>query len=182
VRDQAVKSALNREGPSAAAEALYQRAIQRPGNPDAVYNWRPLSLWPPPISIYHPLFAQFAGDVSADPNSLSFSSSELDEALGIIQTLLDIYPQESLRRQKIGATPLFFKDGKTLLTPTTFMRDETRFFSPDGHRTSHIPALDIVMPCEITEINNEIGEARSDSMTQAECDYVCLHSSDDVSH
>ncbi|KAF9045838.1 hypothetical protein BDP27DRAFT_727945 [Rhodocollybia butyracea] len=49
------------------------------GRADVIYNHRPLSLSPPPIVIYHPVFNKFLGIVN--DQTLIFTHEELDNAL-----------------------------------------------------------------------------------------------------
>jgi hypothetical protein len=181
VRSRATKSAQECESPSKAAEGSNQRTIQRTDKPDAVHNWRPVTLWPPPISIYHPVFAQFTHDVSADPNSVSFTSLELDDGFDIVGKFVQFYRIELHKQQNIGQTRLFLEAESSLLKSSQFMRGPGKVFSPNGYRMSHIPALGVRMPSEIIKLKSEIGEGGSDAVAQVECDYVCLHSSDVVS-
>jgi hypothetical protein len=157
-----------------------QRNIQHSENPDAVYNWCPITLSPPPISIYHPVFAQFVREIS-NPGPSPLSSSELDDALTLIINFLDFYSDEPFRLRGIGQTRLFNENGVPLVQPTKFLRDSGKTFEPNGHRKSFVTTLHTAIPSEIIEVKNEIGEGLSDSITQAERDYVCMHSSPEVS-
>ena len=155
--------------------------IQSPEQPDAVHNWRPGTLSPPPISIYHPVFAQFTRELSADPNSVSFTGSEYDDAMDVMAILLEFYYNENYKRESIGKTCLFWEKGNSLLRVTRFPRGGGGFIELDGHRLSHVPALNLQIPSEIIAVKNEMGDGGADGLAIAERDYVCLHTSDEVS-
>ena len=169
VRSLTIKTAQDRGPPPKIADASVQKVIQRPGEPNAVHNWRPVALSLPPISIYHPVFFQFARNLS-NPNSNPLTPSALGGALNIIQSFLQLYPSEHAKRDAIGRTCLFFKDESSLLTPTEFSRGSVKTFSPDGRLKSRTP-FGIAIPSELIEVKNEIGEGGSDAVALVQRDY-----------
>lgn len=140
-----------------------------------------MTLCPPPISIYHPVFAQFTRELSADPNSVSFTESEYSEGLDLMEKSLEFYDSELERQSIIGKTWLFRENGNTLLRGTNFKRPRGTNIQPDGHRMSFVSALNCTVPSEVIEVKNEMGDGGADVLAQAERDYVCLYASDEVS-
>ena len=97
-------------------------------------------------------------ELSANPNSVSFTPSEYNNGLDVMEKFLQFYCTALKKWKSISKTHLFFEEGKTHLIPSTFMRGPDNTFTPNGHRMSYVSALQVAMLSEIIELRNEIGD------------------------
>ena len=151
-------------------------SVQKSSVPDAVYNCRPLTLAPPPVSIYFPAFASFARDMNRHIES--FTPQELDLAMGIVTASLSIYPLEAQRQAELRSQFAGTDFPKFLVPhPLNLSNSNTSTFTPDGaidHPKGRFRILRVIV-----ELTNEMGT--SDYLAQAECGYKMLYASSDVS-
>ncbi len=143
---------------------------------NAVYNGRPIQLTAPPISIYHPVFAAFKQQIAEPIDRATFTSTELRNAHQLIIDSVAFYPDEKSRTVKIQESL------NVLVSPELFWNSEIpygqRTFKPDGVMRctcEEFPGRD-TGAYEFTELKNAIGEAHSDPIHQAQCDYVAYYS------
>jgi hypothetical protein len=143
---------------------------------DAVYNGRPIQLTAPPLPIYHPVFATFKQQIGEPIDKATFTSAELRNAHQLIVDSVAFYPDEKSRISKIQESL------NVLVSPELFWNSEIPFgqrtFKPDGMMRcicERFPGRD-TGAYEFTEVKNGIGEAHSDPIHQAQCDYVAYYS------
>ena len=158
--------------PSTGARNSTLLNTQREDRGDAVYNGRPIQLTAPPISIYHPVFAAFKQQIAEPIDRATFTSTELRNAHQLIVDSVAFYPDEKSRTVKIQESL------NVLVSPELFWNSEIpygqRTFKPDGVMRctcEEFPGRD-TGAYEFTELKNAIGEAHSDPIHQAQCDYV----------
>lgn len=171
-----------RSPPSTGAHASEMRTQQSLKKIDAVYNGRPLSLLPTPIVLYHPVFAQFTRDLSSD---LHCTSQELVAARNLIAISSQFFKLELDRQNEMAEVlrTMFGKRG-VVLHETTFSTSRSTCKS-DGHhsaecwnqsRNGQTPeAFDLLV-----QWKPDFGEGTCNPMSQAECVYVALCSTDTV--
>ena len=105
---------------------------------------------PPPITIYHPVYAKFI-QMMAEPQE--FTHEELDSAQKFVTQAAAYYKSEDEQK-----------------TETSEMGSVVNSKVRDGFHTV----------AAITEVKAEIGEGGCDPIAQAECAYVAIYSSDEV--
>lgn len=180
-REEIAKVARSRDSPSAGAKLNVLQVTQRKTRPDAVYNWRPMSLQPPPISVYHPTFAKFTRLMSMQLEDEEFSHDELQSAFEFIISSLEFYTNEETRqmclkgiqsidRNILQQTRIFLTSGN--LTPDGYSQSPTPVFPP-GSRMAYKA---------FQHLKAEVGTGSCDPMAQAECAFLAVYSSDEVSH
>ncbi|KZT18890.1 hypothetical protein NEOLEDRAFT_1142814 [Neolentinus lepideus HHB14362 ss-1] len=173
-RETIARVAQTRKSPSAGAAIGELVITQRAGRADAVYNYRPLSLTPLPITIYHPVFAKFLQIMEEDTVLMH---DELAHALTFIGQAVKLYKNETKRMEQLSAMKAGVHQSILGITGLTF---ESGDFNPDGVVFSaQTPDQFKTILC-ITEVRNEIGEGGSDPISQAECAYVAVYSSDEA--
>ncbi|KAH9930695.1 uncharacterized protein B0H18DRAFT_1116814 [Fomitopsis serialis] len=154
-REAIAAAGRKRRSPSSGATVSELMKTQTPTHLDAVYNYRPLHLAPPPIIIYRPAFARFAYSISQPIGSNIYTPKEVETAREFIELSSKLYVDEPSRQRAI--TDAF-------LEPDGVIRMDTSF---EGFR----PVV------AITEVKNEIGTGGCDPRAQAECAYVAIYTS-----
>ncbi|KAF9476230.1 hypothetical protein BDN70DRAFT_897494 [Pholiota conissans] len=180
-REDITKGAQNRQSPSSGAKLDSLKTTQNVSRPDAIYNSRPLTLQPPPISIYHPVFAKFTQLMATPYTNMDFSYEELEQAIKFIASSLPFYEDEKSRQDSIlGLASV----ASGILTSSAFNL-KSGMFSPDGVCSVECPVFtekyqstQAVMGIQVLE--SEVGTGGCDPAAQAECAYVAICSSDEV--
>lgn len=169
-----------RDSPSAGAKLDSLQRTQTTSHPDAIYNCRPLSLQPPPITIYHPVFAKFTQLMMEPCEKLQFSCEELENAFEFIVSSLAYYSSEADRQAAIQGISYVAIDILRQTTITLGGRKHT----PDGVSMSICPVFPVKGRMAIkgfADIKSDIGTGGSDPISRTECAYVAVYSSDEVS-
>lgn len=177
-RKRIVEAASQREAPSMGAKRAALQDFQSTSRLDAVYNYRPLALAPCPIIIYSSAFTRFISDMAVNSDGVSFSHDELDNALTIV-TASSMYYDSETNRMEALCTAFGNVVSPGFLEPRT-LRYHDKEAEPDGsvycsHRSTHNIVIAVV------EGKNETGEGDIDPLSQAECVYVALYTSPEVS-
>ena len=175
-RETAVEQARKRDVPSTGAMNSTLLRTQTDDREDAVYNGRPIQLTAPPLSIYLPVFATFKRQMAEPIDRVMFTGTELRNAHQLIIDSVAFYADEKTRILKIQEAL------NVLVSPELFWNSEILFgqqtFKPDGMMRcicERFPGRD-TGAYEFTEVKNGVGEAHSDPIHQAQCDYVAYYS------
>ncbi|KIP01592.1 hypothetical protein PHLGIDRAFT_131192 [Phlebiopsis gigantea 11061_1 CR5-6] len=172
-RETIIHKSGHRKSPSQDATTRELRSTQSWSRPDALYNWRPFELSPPPIQIYSPVFAKFTRAMAAEAPDDS-TAAELDGALNVIQTSTAIYADQVDRLVNLAPAfeglPMFL--GSPVLYFRTKMEPDGAVFLSEGSETL----------VAIVQLKNEIGAGDCDPLTQAECTYVNMVTSPAYTH
>ena len=75
--------------------------IERDDRDDAVYNGRPIGLTAPPPLIYHLVFVKFQQQMAEPIDRVTFTSTELRNALQLMIDSVAFYADEKTRISKI---------------------------------------------------------------------------------
>ena len=146
--------------PSVEAEHQHRIARQKEENLDAVLNRRPAHMVPPPITIYHPVFADFLRNMSSTPPLHEFDDDEIENARSFLFEAQDLY-QDNVSRVWGSGTGLRAAVHKALLHVTDLYVDpcievdgvvETTASTPNGFHP--VSALAVVQ--------TEFGTAKTD--------------------
>lgn len=138
--------------------------------PDTIYNHRPIELSPPPITIYHPVFAEFIHLMDTPTSSFSFTAEELDAASKFVEVSAAFYPDKSARQyalQKVRPVrPNFWQTTEVILDPSTTPATVIR---PDGLISAKCKLLPGTPRARVSinEVKNGAGEGGSDSGDQS---------------
>ena len=171
--------ARNRDSPSTGGTNLGLLNAQKVNRIDAIYNGRPIELTAPPIEIYHPVFAKFRREISVPIEKSSFSADELAQVSDLVAHSLAFYGKEIFRIAKIRKDMDALVDDHVLWV-TSIARDNGASFLPNGSVFVLCDKLATYGVTAFTEVKNGIGEAGSDPIHQAQCDYVLYYSANDV--
>ena len=174
-REGIAAAARKRGSPSAGASLAQRILTQKDTRADAVYNHRPAELMPPPITIYHPVFAKFLQLMAEPPDP---THEELGQAHEFVFLASAYYRYEAERVEKLSHTmnTAVHRDilGTRVLSYTSSRPTSGGFVfsgsTPNGFSTV----------AAILEAKAEIGEGGNDPIAQAECAYVAVYSSDEV--
>ncbi|KAF9779195.1 hypothetical protein BJ322DRAFT_1113551 [Thelephora terrestris] len=98
-REGIAAAAQKRESPSTGASLTQRTLTQNDGRADAVYNYRPAELTPPPITIYHPVFAKFLQLMAEPPDP---THEELGRAHEFVCLASAYYRDEAERVGKLS--------------------------------------------------------------------------------
>ncbi|TFY73271.1 hypothetical protein EWM64_g10741, partial [Hericium alpestre] len=174
-RENIADIARRRVLPSIGATAAHGLESQTAGCTDAIYNYRPLELASPPITIYHPVFAKFL-QMMAEPHE--FTHEELDYARAFVSQAAAYHRYDCDRpRNQYMIGPA--------ADPTIFMRTRLSCaasgeFVADGIVTTAEAHNDFPTVAAITEMTLEVGEGGCDPLAKAECDYAAIYCSEEV--
>lgn len=151
---------------------------------DAVHNGRPLRVFPTCIAIYHPVFTQFANDVAAP--DLPVAQEELIPARNLIAVSSEFYKNQSDRHFSMAKILEQMLKREVLPYESTF-RTGKSYCKPGGHRRTkclkHSGHGRIVWAFDLlVEWTLDYGEGARNPVSQAECVYVALCSTDEVSY
>ncbi|KAJ3729110.1 hypothetical protein DFJ43DRAFT_1040729 [Lentinula guzmanii] len=172
---QAIASvAQKRPPPSTGAKSTQLISSQVEERPDAAYNHRPPELAPPPLSIYHPVFARFRREMATSTESLQFSVKELRQASLLMDVSLRHYSSEEQRREALRK--VFFLDEQPFWDGTSININDTEM-DLDG-----VLKLDLgfgfgLVYTTLGELKNGGGDGGCDPSDQAQCAYIKLVSS-----
>ncbi|KAJ3981361.1 hypothetical protein F5890DRAFT_1477022 [Lentinula detonsa] len=178
---QAIASlAKSRPPPSTGAQSTHLVSSQVEQRPDAAYNHRPPELAPPPLSIYHPVFARFRREMATSTESLQFSDKELGQALVLMDLSLRYYSSQEERREAVGE--VFEVDGQRVWDGACVSVDDM-IMEVDG-----VLGLDLgfgtgtgsgsgTVYTMLGEIRNGSGDGGCDPSDQVQCAYIKLVSS-----
>ncbi|KAI0642530.1 hypothetical protein C8Q79DRAFT_216762 [Trametes meyenii] len=155
--------------PSSEAEPKNMCDRQRPSNTLAAYNGRPLHLAPPPIAIFHPVFAQMTRESREPAHLHDFTADEIDAAYKFLlvcaQNHLDEAEfQEALQGFTFISRPRFWYELSIKLSG-----GQIRSMRPNGSSS-----IDVVLPgaeavaayTALGELKN-LGEQKADASMQA---------------
>lgn len=150
---------------------------------DAIYNGRPSPLTPPPIAIYHEVFAKFTQEVEENPDVDNFNADELRIASNFLYASAEFFGNEDSRGAALQPFLSRALARPQVLTETPINLG-SKIIKPDGvHRTPCI-GLDrdgkVSGTCLITEKKNEVGTVGCDPMSQAECCIIAIYCSKEV--
>ena len=178
-REAVAAASRKRRSPSSGATVSELMKTQTSSHLDAIYNYRPLHLAPPPIMIYHPAFARFAQSMSqpADHN-IQYTPAEVQTAREFIELSSKLYVDESSRQRAIKAA-LSDAVGIGILDSTSLNCSSGRF-QPDGVIRTDTSFKGFRPVVTISEVKNEIGTGSCDPRAQAECAYVAVYASFEV--
>ncbi|KAJ3795293.1 hypothetical protein GGU11DRAFT_792639 [Lentinula aff. detonsa] len=178
---QAIASlAQSRPPPSTGAQSTHLVSSQVEQRPDAAYNHRPPELAPPPLSIYHPVFARFRSEMATSTESLQFSDKELGQASVLMDLSLRYYSSQEERREAVGE--VFEVDGQRVWDGACVSVDDM-IMEVDGvlglglgfgTGTGSGSGLVYTM---LGEIRNGGGDGGCDPSDQVQCAYIKLVSS-----
>ncbi|KAF9777978.1 hypothetical protein BJ322DRAFT_1131556 [Thelephora terrestris] len=176
-REEIAVAARKRDSPSAGASLTRRIVTQTDFRADTVYNYRPANLAPPPITIYHPVFAKFL-QLMAEPRNPTHE--ELNLAHDFVCLASAYHKDEATRIGELsfnmraavhfgipGPIQLAYQSRQLVLDGVV-----TSAATPDGFRTI----------AAILEVKAEIGEGGSDPIAQAECAYVAVYSTEEALH
>ncbi|KAJ3993600.1 hypothetical protein F5050DRAFT_1780547 [Lentinula boryana] len=176
---QAIASlAQKRPPPSAGAKSAQLVSSQVEERPDAAYNHRPPELAPPPLSIYHPVFARFRREMATSTESLQFSDNELGQASLLMDVSLRYYSSQEDRREAVGK--VFEVDGQRVWDGACVSVNDT-IMEVDG-----VLGLNLgfgsrlgsgLVYTMLGELKNGSGDGGCDPSDQAQCAYIKLVSS-----
>ncbi|KAJ3739658.1 hypothetical protein DFH05DRAFT_1529913 [Lentinula detonsa] len=181
---QAIASlAQSRPPPSTGAQSTHLVSSQVEQRPDAAYNHRPPELAPPPLSIYHPVFARFRREMATSTESLQFSDKELGQASVLMDLSLRYYLSREERREAVGE--VFEVDGQRVWDGACVSVDDM-IMEVDG-----VLGLDLgfgtgtgsgsgTVYTMLGEIRNGSGDGGCDPSDQVQCAYIKLVSSKQV--
>ncbi|KAI0714115.1 hypothetical protein C8Q72DRAFT_206479 [Fomitopsis betulina] len=174
-RENIAAKGRSRSSPSTGAVTAARLGIQHSRRPDAVHNFRPLELFTPPVTIYHPVFARFRRLMAQEPTDLG--PEELTRAQRFVVAANKIYQSEEQRIS--GLQDTFRWLHANILTKKTFEFRSQKLI-PDGAVCIAKTPDDFDTVSVITEVKNEIGDGGCDPLAQAECDYVAIYSADEA--
>ncbi|KAF9777626.1 hypothetical protein BJ322DRAFT_1114857 [Thelephora terrestris] len=176
-REEIAVAARKRDSPSAGASLTQRIVTQKQIRADAVYNYRPAHLAPPPITIYHPVFAKFL-QLMAEPRNPTHE--ELNLAHDFVCLASAYHKDEATRISELSLT-MKAAVHSGILGPTT-LSYKSRQLIPDGVVISGATPDGFKTIAAILEVKAEIGEGGSDPIAQAECAYVAVYSTEEALH
>ncbi|KIK51986.1 hypothetical protein GYMLUDRAFT_64509 [Collybiopsis luxurians FD-317 M1] len=139
---------------------------------------------PPPLSIYHSVFARFRREIAILTESLHFTNEELEQACLIIDVSLRYYSSTDQRRDELSK--VFFLDGQPFWQGRSIKINDTQM-DPSGALQffSGSPSAPYLYTM-LGELNNGSGDdgggGGSDPSDQAQCAYIKLVSSKQYEH
>ncbi|KAJ4500662.1 hypothetical protein C8R41DRAFT_810546 [Lentinula lateritia] len=173
-REAIIRAAQSRPPPSIGAKSTELISTQTEQRPDAAYNYRPPELAPPPLAIYHPVFARFRHSMAAPTETLEFTSQELDQASTFIDVSLRHYPDETSRLNALQA--VITCSGQKFWGERIILVDNGKKIQPDGGLTISIRDLPVLYST-LGELKNGGGDGGCDTSDQAQCAYMKVVSS-----
>ncbi|KAJ3813121.1 hypothetical protein F5876DRAFT_74195 [Lentinula aff. lateritia] len=173
-REAIIRAAQSRPPPSTGAKSTELISTQTEQRPDAAYNYRPPELAPPPLAIYHPVFAWFRHSMAAPTETLEFTSQELDQASTFIDVSLRHYPDETSRLDALQAG--ITCSGQKFWGERVILVDNGKKIQPDGGLAISIRDLPVLYST-LAELKNGGGDGGCDPSDQAQCAYMKVVSS-----
>ncbi|KAJ3743830.1 hypothetical protein DFH05DRAFT_1620236 [Lentinula detonsa] len=172
---QAIASvAQKRPSPSTGAKSAQLVSSQVEEHPDAAYNHRPPELAPPPLSIYHPVFARFRREMATPTESLQLTDKELRQASLLMDVSLRHYSSEEQRREALSK--VFFLDEQRFWNGMSININDTKM-EPDGVLKLDLGFGFASLYTILGELKNGGGDGGCDPSDQAQCVYIKLVSS-----
>ncbi|KAJ3795640.1 hypothetical protein GGU11DRAFT_214412 [Lentinula aff. detonsa] len=172
---QAIASvAQKRPSPSTGAKSAQLVSSQVEERPDAAYNHRPPELAPPPLSIYHPVFARFRREMATPTESLQLTDKELRQASLLMDVSLRHYSSEEQRREALSK--VFFLDEQRFWNGMSININDTKM-EPDGVLKLDLGFGFASLYTILGELKNGGGDGGCDPSDQAQCVYIKLVSS-----
>ncbi|KZT68353.1 hypothetical protein DAEQUDRAFT_766353 [Daedalea quercina L-15889] len=172
-REDIAAAARKRDSSSSGATAACRTATQVKRK-DAVYNYRPLDLAPPPITIYHTVFAKFLRMMN---EPCAFTHEELDHAQKFVTQAVTYYSKEDKRI--IHSSEMALAVHPQILSSMSPSFTSSRL-EPDGVVRSAMLHNDLYTVPALAEVKVEVGEGGCEPLAQAECAYVAIYSSDEA--
>lgn len=165
------------QAPSTGAKHENMRLSQTPQALKAVYNGRPPKLTGPPISVYHPVFAEFLQQIQRPLDLSTFTPGDLAAAQRLAEVTA-VYHKDEAHFQTAVATGLeqFFPPGVN--KPKRITWGDTHC-EPDGYWETEL--LRLYRPLEpgrsawlkmIEQMKLGIGTGGCDPINQGEKDYL----------
>ncbi|GAW04098.1 hypothetical protein LENED_005866 [Lentinula edodes] len=164
-REAIIRAAQSRPPPSTGAKSTEFISTQTEQRPDAAYNYRPPELAPPPLAIYHPVFAQFRHSMAAPTETLEFTSQELDQASTFIDVSLRHYPDKTSRLNALQA--VITCSGQKFWGERIILVDNGKKTQPDGGLAISIRDLPVLYST-LGELKNGGGDGGCDPSDQAQ--------------
>lgn len=169
-RDALASIARERESPSTGAHNQKLLVNQTLLRTDAIYNHRPIELSPPPITIYHPVFAEFIHLMNTETSLFTFTTEELKAASQFSAISAAFYHLKTMRQAALHPAECprrhFWESVEVVLDPTT---SPATVIKPDGLISAdcyHLPP-GTTARVSFNEIKNGAGEGGSDASDQA---------------
>ncbi|KAH8823582.1 hypothetical protein DL96DRAFT_1618017 [Flagelloscypha sp. PMI_526] len=167
-RETVAKAIMALDSPSKEAVNKEVLTRQKVGKPVAVYNYRPIELAPPPISIYHPVFGYFRNEMQRNTDSFEFDQEEIKIAKEFIDASSEYYSSETLRQKALEPINIF---GNATRLETFWIRRDVythpTLYRLDGSRQVRLPDNPVQCFSGFGELTNGIGEAGCDASEQA---------------
>ncbi|KAJ3982381.1 hypothetical protein F5890DRAFT_1476180 [Lentinula detonsa] len=164
---QAIASvAQKRPSPSTGAKSAQPVSSQVEEHPDAAYNHRPPELAPPPLSIYHPVFARFRREMATPTESLQLTDKELRQASLLMDVSLRHYSSEEQRREALSK--VFFLDEQRFWNGMSININDTKM-EPDGVLKLDLGFGFASLYTILGELKNGGGDGGCDPSDQAQC-------------
>ncbi|OSD04890.1 hypothetical protein PYCCODRAFT_1423837 [Trametes coccinea BRFM310] len=174
-RENIASRVQSRKSSSESAAAKTRVKDQVISRPDAIFDFRPATLAPPPITVYHLAFSSFLQYLDDDTE---LSHDDLDTAYAFTVRALRCYAKEELRQNNLvqvnAVRPGLFQSSALNFDSGTIRPDGVIFSK--GELTSN-EGVDFHPVIAITEIKNDFGEGSCDPLAQAECAYAAIYSS-----
>lgn len=145
-KDPATFSVL--PSPSTAAKNDRMIAAQAVDDPLAIYNGRPQPLTGPPISVFHPVFAEFLSQLT-HPNPPPPSAADIRAAYNFCSTAAMYLQDESKRQEALAPHYSHFFGPRSEPRPQTMYR-KGKAFTPDGICKVNIKTTGISQPISIS--------------------------------
>ena len=174
-RENIAAMGRKRPSPTSGAATGPRLQIQLSGRADVVYNFRPLHLSTPPVTIYHPVFARF---LHLMEDEQAFTSEELDYAYNFVDAANMIYQSEYARGAALAEVTARAVHPQMMLQKMLELKSQK--LQLDGAVCAGKASNGFDIISVITEMKNEIGDGNRDPLAQAECAYVTIYCSEDV--
>ncbi|KAJ6501824.1 hypothetical protein DFH09DRAFT_850861, partial [Mycena vulgaris] len=155
--------------PSTAAQHNAMKKTQTTANPLAVFNGHPHPLVGPPITIYHPIFADFQRLLNTPLDEFPFQPGDLKMAAHLCE-MVSTYDSEATRAPDIDATlTAFFGVGFSRATRWSNGKE----YIPDGSRYVALILISLILslPVLLYEDKRAPGSGGCDPIVQGEQDY-----------
>ena len=174
-RENIAAMGRKRPSPSAGARTGPRSELQESSRADVVYNFRPLHLSTPPVTIYHPVFARF---LHLMEDEQAFTSEELGHAYDFVNAANRFYKTEYARGPALAEVTARAVHPQMMLQKMLELTPQK--LQPDGVVCAGKASNGFDIISAITEMKNEIGDGNCDPLAQAESAYVTIYCSENV--